>query len=67
MTSSFSPTTGDIEQPRRLVLNFLGVFTTLFALVVIYLLSNTDYQRPPDQTNYPNERAATELTTNKYF
>ncbi|CAF3864905.1 unnamed protein product [Adineta steineri] len=39
----------DAEQDRRLIMNFFGVFTSLFSLFVIYLLSNSDYQRPPDE------------------
>ncbi|CAF3225598.1 unnamed protein product [Rotaria sp. Silwood2] len=48
MTSSFF-TMNDIQQPRRLIMNLFGVFASLFSLIVIYLLSNSDYQRPPDQ------------------
>jgi hypothetical protein len=51
MTSSFSPANiaeGDIEQIRRLIMNFFAVFVSLFTLIVIYLLSNPGYQRPPD-------------------
>ncbi|CAF1401248.1 unnamed protein product [Rotaria sordida] len=50
MTSSFF-TMNDIQQSRRLVIIFFGIFTSLFSFIVIYLLSNSDYQRPPDQTD----------------
>ncbi|CAF1392795.1 unnamed protein product [Rotaria sordida] len=50
MTSSFF-TMNDIQQSRRLIIIFFGIFTSLFSLIVIYLLSNSDYQRPPDQTD----------------
>ncbi len=49
MTSSFF-TADDKERSRRLIMNFFGVFTSLFTLIVIYLLSNPDYQRPADTT-----------------
>ena len=49
MTSSFVKP-GDTEQSRRLIMNFFAVFTSLFCLIIIYLLSNPDYQRPPDVT-----------------
>ncbi|CAF1187046.1 unnamed protein product [Rotaria sordida] len=39
----------DAERKRRLIMNFFGVFTLLFSLIVIYLLTNPDYQRPPDE------------------
>ncbi|CAF1480197.1 unnamed protein product [Adineta ricciae] len=48
MGSSFF-TPNDIERQRRLIMNFFCVFTSLFALVVIYLLSNPEYQRPPEE------------------
>ncbi|CAF1548696.1 unnamed protein product, partial [Rotaria sordida] len=50
MTSSFF-TMNDIQQSRRLIIIFFGIFTSLFSFIVIYLLSNSDYQRPPDQTD----------------
>jgi hypothetical protein len=52
VTSSYLPDLPDPQRKRRLILNFFGVFTSLFSLIVIYLLSNPDYQRPPD--NVPN-------------
>ena len=48
MSSSFF-TANDAQQPRRLIMNFFGVFTCLFSLIIIYLLSNPEYQRPPDE------------------
>ncbi|CAF0735781.1 unnamed protein product [Adineta steineri] len=42
-------TTNDVEQKRRLIINFCGVFTALFGILVIYLVSTSDYQRPPDE------------------
>lgn len=45
-TSFFTP--NDEQQSRRLILNFFAVFTSLFALIIIYLVSNPDYQRPAE-------------------
>jgi hypothetical protein len=39
----------DAQQERRLILIVFGVCTTIFCLLVIYLLSNPDYQRPPEE------------------
>lgn len=36
------------DQRRRLIMNFFGVFASLFSLIIIYLLSNPEYQRPTD-------------------
>lgn len=47
MTTSFFKK-NDEEQSRRFILNFFAGFTSLFALIVLYLLSNKDYQRPPE-------------------
>jgi len=47
-SSFFTP--NDRERSRRLILNFFGVCTSLFSLIVIYLLSNPDYQRQPGGT-----------------
>ncbi|CAF1469298.1 unnamed protein product [Rotaria sp. Silwood1] len=49
MTSSYF-TDNDVQRKRRLIMDFFGVFTTLFSLIVVYLLTNPDYQRPPDET-----------------
>jgi len=49
ITSSFVAT-NDSEQKRRLIMNFFGVFTSLFTLIIIYLLSNPDYQYPSETT-----------------
>lgn len=50
MTSSFFPISGkDDDRKRRLILNLFGVFSSLFGLIVLYLLSNSEYQRPPEQ------------------
>jgi len=54
MTSSYLPLLPDPQRKRRLIINFFGVFTSLFSLIVIYLLSNPDYQRPPD--NVPRSK-----------
>ncbi|CAF0822064.1 unnamed protein product [Adineta steineri] len=48
-------TAGDAERKRRLILNFFGVFTSLFSLFVIYLLSNPEYRRLPDEDVVTNE------------
>jgi hypothetical protein len=48
MATSFF-TDGDVQRTRRLIMNFFGVFTSLFTLIIIYLLSNPDYQRPPEE------------------
>jgi hypothetical protein len=47
-TSFFTP--NDEQQSRRLIMNFFAVFVSLFSLIIIYLLSNPDYQRPPEVT-----------------
>ncbi|UJR20045.1 hypothetical protein I4U23_023179 [Adineta vaga] len=47
MGSSFF-TDNDAQRKRRLIMNFFGVFTSLFCVTVIYLLSKPEYQRPPD-------------------
>jgi hypothetical protein len=47
-TSFFAP--NDEERPRRLIMNFFCVFTSLFSLIIIYLLSTPDYQRPVEIT-----------------
>jgi hypothetical protein len=47
MSTSFF-TLDDKERSRRLIMNFFGVFTSLFSLIIIYLLSNAEYQRPAE-------------------
>ncbi|CAF1225329.1 unnamed protein product [Adineta ricciae] len=48
VTSSFFAA-NDSQRVRRLMMNFYGIFASLFALIVIYLLSNDEYQRPPEK------------------
>jgi ABC-type transport system involved in multi-copper enzyme maturation permease subunit len=49
MTTSFF-TPNDTQRSRRLIMNFFALFASLFTLIIIYLLSNPDYQRPPEGT-----------------
>lgn len=45
-TSFFTP--NDEQQSRRYIMNFFAGFTSLFSLIILYLLSNPDYQRPTE-------------------
>jgi len=48
MTSSFF-TQNDTQQARRFIMNFFGIVCCLFSLIIIYLLSTPEYQRPAEE------------------